>query len=350
MSFKYRGSFASFNTMSAAKQIYSTYIDVIRAIGSTYEAAGTRLPLPIFEKSAIENLLNETNHVHASKRTYIDVSGSFTVVGDLNGNIHALFQIFKTYGIPPQSRYIFLGNIVDFGEFSLEVATLLMAIKVLYPNFIYILKGTNEESLIYHFRGLKADLVGSYGTTDLYDKFIETFSNFPRAAIINGDILCCQTTFMHGHKNFIESVDNFSNREKIDFKTYLHLLSEVNATDELNVNDYARYSGFDVILLGNFEDSYSLKEYEKAIAVSSCNYDSYGCIIVVDDTQACGIEEFKICTAVSRDKAIFYKHKIEINRSHTTMTKKLIRPCPANLSLAHAFQSHVMKSECKPKW
>ena len=40
--------------------------------------------------------------------------------------------------------YLFLGNYINEGCFSLEVLTLLLCFKVLYPKRIILLKGSNE--------------------------------------------------------------------------------------------------------------------------------------------------------------------------------------------------------------
>jgi serine/threonine-protein phosphatase 5 len=103
-----------------------------------------------------------------------------TVCGDTHGQFYDLLNIFEINGLPgPSNPYVrsqphaaqplcrwcvlkrlppqlFNGDYVDRGSFSLEVATTVVAFKVLYPDHFHLTRGnheTNDMNKIYGFEG-----------------------------------------------------------------------------------------------------------------------------------------------------------------------------------------------------
>jgi serine/threonine-protein phosphatase 5 len=65
---------------------------------------------------------------------HIDDLEEITVCGDIHGQYYDLMNIFKINGSPsPENPYVFNGDFVDRGSFSVEVITTLLAWKVCYP-------------------------------------------------------------------------------------------------------------------------------------------------------------------------------------------------------------------------
>ncbi len=68
------------------------------------------------------------------------------IVGDIHGQYYDFIKILQMSGNPKKHKYVFLGDYVDRGNFSVEVLTLLCCLKVNYASNIIMLRG-NHESL-----------------------------------------------------------------------------------------------------------------------------------------------------------------------------------------------------------
>lgn len=146
-------------------------------------------PLPRFDQHYLMELTHQMMLCCAKDATVLRLSGEFIIVGDLHGNIRDLLRIFAYTNTPLNQNYLFLGDYVDRGDFSIEVLTLLYALKVKYPSKIFLLRGNHEYEDTNTYYGFKESTLAQY-SQELYDEFNKSFTYMSLAAIVNNDTFC----------------------------------------------------------------------------------------------------------------------------------------------------------------
>lgn len=92
-------------------------------------------------------LLNDAKESFLAKPLLLDIQGPVYVIGELYGDLDGLMNIFESLGTPPEAKYLFLGNIIGTVTQSLGVALLLFALKVHYPEHLFIIRGRMEDQI-----------------------------------------------------------------------------------------------------------------------------------------------------------------------------------------------------------
>jgi len=113
----------------------------------------------------------------------------FTVCGDVHGQYYDLLNIFELNGMPsPGDPYLFNGDFVDRGSFSVEVILTLLAWKVLYPDAMHLTRGNHESHSMNKIYGFDGEVKHKFNNT-LLDVFRETFNWLPLAYVLNKKVL-----------------------------------------------------------------------------------------------------------------------------------------------------------------
>ena len=120
----------------------------------------------------------------------LELDAPIVLVGDLHGNYQDLLRIFAKTGHPPDTCYLFLGDYVDRGARSLEVISLLMAYKILYPHKLYLLRGNHETGAVSRVMGFKAEIESRCETPIPWFHFVASFNCLPIAAVVANTIFC----------------------------------------------------------------------------------------------------------------------------------------------------------------
>mmetsp|Transcript_16274 Transcript_16274/g.23974 ORF Transcript_16274/g.23974 Transcript_16274/m.23974 type:complete len:506 (-) Transcript_16274:38-1555(-) len=118
-----------------------------------------------------------------------DVEGSkITVCGDTHGQFYDVMNIFEMNGFPSaENPYLFNGDFVDRGSFSVEVILTYLLFKIASPNGIHLLRGNHETKNMNRIYGFMGEVLHKYDK-DIFDLFLEVFNVLPLAAVIGGKV------------------------------------------------------------------------------------------------------------------------------------------------------------------
>ncbi|EKG04964.1 serine/threonine-protein phosphatase PP1 beta [Trypanosoma cruzi] len=146
----------------------------------------------LLNEDIIRTVLRRVRPVLMSQPMMVRLEAPVNVCGDIHGQINDLVEIFRAGGMPPASRYLFLGDYVDRGKYGTEVISVLLGLKVLHPDKMYVLRGNHESESICRIYGF-FDEVKRRFSVKLFKEFTDVFNCLPIAALIEEIALC-----MHG--------------------------------------------------------------------------------------------------------------------------------------------------------
>lgn len=135
------------------------------------------------------DLLSDVKPILDSEPTVLDLPAGIQVVGDIHGNIDDLLRIFERCGYPPSTKYLFLGDYIDRGNFGVEVLTLLFALKCKYPEHVYLLRGNHETLSVCRAYGFQRECTRKFKNS-LFSEFTDIFPSLPICAVIKEKIFC----------------------------------------------------------------------------------------------------------------------------------------------------------------
>jgi serine/threonine-protein phosphatase 2A catalytic subunit len=118
-------------------------------------------------------------------------------------------ELFKIGGPNPDTNYLFMGDYVDRGYYSVETVTLLVALKIRYPERITILRGNHESRQITQVYGFYDECLRKYGNANVWKFFTDLFDYLPLTALIDNQIFC-----LHG--GLSPSIDTLDNIRALD--------------------------------------------------------------------------------------------------------------------------------------
>lgn len=155
-------------------------------------------------------VLDQVSDILKVEPTLLNLDAPITIVGNIHGQLHDLMRIFEESNLSQDKKYLFLGGYVDRGFQSIETMILLFCYKILFPDSIFLLRGSHELKGFNREYGFYNEITSKFLKEELWEKFNDVFNYLPLAATINDKIFCVHA----GISSHIQSLQDISNIPK----------------------------------------------------------------------------------------------------------------------------------------
>ncbi|KAG6498213.1 hypothetical protein ZIOFF_046125 [Zingiber officinale] len=194
---------------------------------------------PLSEQE-VRDLCQKAKEVLMEESNVQPVKSPVTICGDIHGQFHDLAELFRIGGKCPDTNYLFMGDYVDRGYYSVETVTygkIIMSMGFWWPSRFDILKelpfseeimkvvrytcqcitqvyGFYDECLrnyLFYFSSLSCFLSYRYGSANVWKTFTDLFDYFPLTALVESEIFC-----LHGGLSpTIETLDGIRSFDRV---------------------------------------------------------------------------------------------------------------------------------------
>uniref|UniRef100_A0A251SU32 Serine/threonine-protein phosphatase n=1 Tax=Helianthus annuus TaxID=4232 RepID=A0A251SU32_HELAN len=140
------------------------------------------------EESEVKALCLKAMEILVEESNVQRVDAPVTICGDIHGQFYDMIQLFKVGGDCPKTSYLFLGDFVDRGFYSVETFLLLLALKVRYPDRITLIRGNHESRQITQVYGFYDECLRKYGSVNVWRYCTDIFDYLSLSALIENKI------------------------------------------------------------------------------------------------------------------------------------------------------------------
>jgi serine/threonine-protein phosphatase PP1 catalytic subunit len=142
-----------------------------------------------FTISDAQWLCQSVTPIFLSEPTLLRLQAPINICGDVHGQLADLLRCLEYGGLPPLQTWLLLGDYVDRGPKSVEVICLLFALKIRYPQHIYLLRGNHESVEMTEVFGFAHECFTKLNA-QTWALFCKVFDCLPLAAVISNAIFC----------------------------------------------------------------------------------------------------------------------------------------------------------------
>jgi hypothetical protein len=254
-----------FTTMYGAKEldrIKITNFDKIPSMETLYNEQNITIIINNYKELVKLDWNNyDNNNDDNTLIKYIDGTDKrFIIIGDLHGSFATFVRLllrFKIMGvfddmciIQPKYNIIFLGDIIDRGVYGFEIMIIILLLKLINPNNIFVNRGNHEEKDINYKNGFRDHIMMQFNSDNIFDLFNSSFVYSHSALLIHNNLSNKYIYLAHGGLPLTPTGELYDSW--IDKKNKIILNSEIsnniNQSNSIRWSDF--YGGYDTLEVG----------------------------------------------------------------------------------------------------
>lgn len=141
---------------------------------------------------SVWQLLQRASFLLGKQRNVVEVTLSeatrINIVGDIHGQLDDFLTVMNTAGFPDEHNFIlFNGDFVDRGANSCECVLTMFALKLVFPNYVFLNRGNHEAADVNVLNGFEKEVLSKYDRA-IFELFSDTFACLPLAHVVQNKV------------------------------------------------------------------------------------------------------------------------------------------------------------------
>jgi diadenosine tetraphosphatase ApaH/serine/threonine PP2A family protein phosphatase len=172
----------------------------------------------IIAEDTVSDIVDRLILILVTEENLILVQSPCVICGDIHGQYEDLKLLFSKSEEDNSGtltkRYVFMGDYVDRGRYSLNTFLLLATHKIERPTEFWLLRGNHESRQVTQQYGFNQEILSKYGHTGIWWRIMQCFDLLPVAALVANECFA-----VHGGLSpegvLLSQVNGFDRRREI---------------------------------------------------------------------------------------------------------------------------------------
>ncbi len=197
----------------------------------------------------IDQICNDAIVVLNREPSLLRIGGPTIIVGDTHANIGSIQYSIRKFlrEVHNGKSILFLGDYVDRGKYapggpnSIKNVALLLKLKTMFPDKVFLLRGNHEDASVNSRNGFGGpECAKEYGDDgeNVFNRFNNAFNYLSLAAVVNDDTFCVHGGISHelNYINQINDIEKPLDYEQLSIKDFFDNMKDPGSYNSLAID------------------------------------------------------------------------------------------------------------------